>query len=388
MTQDPSPAMALAWVQQCLRQKWDPAAAGAAARLAGLPGFDWPAALALAEAESLSPLLYDRLRGADDMPGEVLAVLKEGYFRTASRNILLRRDRDFLLAAWSRGGIPVIVLKGAALVDSVYRNPALRPMGDLDFLIRPEDVAGACRVADALGYRPVHVEARAGMAAEFESELALLKAESAFPVMVELHWSLIDSPYYRTHLAIDWYWDTALQADLGGQPALLLAPAAEILYLCAHQVLHHGAQQSGKLLWDHDVAELIAATPDRIDWSALLAAARRDDLVLPLQEVLGRLLAAGPLPVPYAFLRELAALAPSAAEERVYRWLTAPVRPARQRLWADLHSLPTWPARIAFAWHNLFPSTQYMRHRYGARHSLLLPLYYPYRWLLGLAGRR
>ena len=40
--------------------------------------------------------------------------------------------------------------------------------------------------------------------------------------------------------------------------------------------------------------------------------------------------------------------------------------------------------RAYLAWISLLPSPAYMRHRYNIRHSLLLPLYYPYRWLVNL----
>jgi hypothetical protein len=87
-------------------------------------------------------------------------------------------------------------------------------------------------------------------------------------------------------------------------------------------------------------------------------------------------------------LQRLQALQPSPREARVFGWLTEPDRSVARRLWVDLASLPSWSRRLAFAWINLFPSAAYMRHRYGIRHPLLVPLYYPYRWLRALAGAR
>jgi hypothetical protein len=49
--------------------------------------------------------------------------------------------------------------------------------------------------------------------------------------------------------------------------------------------------------------------------------------------------------------------------------------------------MPGWRQRVRFARTNLFPSAAYMRQRYQIKHPLLLPLYYPYRWLRGLRGR-
>ena len=51
-------------------------------------------------------------------------------------------------------------------------------------------------------------------------------------------------------------------------------------------------------------------------------------------------------------------------------------------------SMPDWRQRLHFARANVFPSADYMRQRYGVRHPLLLPIYYPWRWLRGLLGLR
>ncbi len=82
----------------------------------------------------------------------------------------------------------------------------------------------------------------------------------------------------------------------------------------------------------------------------------------------------------------------SQAEVRVHRWLTAQQRPVAQRFWADLASMPGWRPRLHYALANLLPSATYMRQRYGFRQPWLLPLYYLYRYALGIRslvqGRR
>lgn len=91
-------------------------------------------------------------------------------------------------------------------------------------------------------------------------------------------------------------------------------------------------------------------------------------------------------PVPLATLERLRALQPSAAEITVFRRLTSRERPVAQRFWTDLSGMGGWRARLDYAASALFPSPAYMRRRYGVRHPHLLPLYYPYRWWVGLRG--
>jgi hypothetical protein len=61
-------------------------------------------------------------------------------------------------------------------------------------------------------------------------------------------------------------------------------------------------------------------------------------------------------------------------------------RPPAQRFWADLWGQPGWDQRAAFAMRQLFPTPAYMRQRYQTGTGWALPLFYPYRWLLGVRG--
>src|SRR5204862_5150027 len=109
-------------------------------------------------------------------------------------------------------------------------------------------------------------------------------------------------------------------------------------------------------------------------------------LVLSLRDVLGRVVAGWGSAVPAPVLARLQTLVPSRRETRVFGWLTQPERSAARRLWIDVATLPGWSRRLAFMWLNLVPSAAYMRQRYAIRHVLLVPLYYPYRWLRALRG--
>jgi hypothetical protein len=59
---------------------------------------------------------------------------------------------DQLLAAFASAGVPIILLKGAALAHRIYLNPELRPMDDIDVLIDPADTERAVAITRGLGY--------------------------------------------------------------------------------------------------------------------------------------------------------------------------------------------------------------------------------------------
>ena len=73
-----------------------------------------------------------------ELPAAVREHLKASYYATAARNTLLFRELSRILAALAEAEIPVILLKGVDLAQTLYPDPALRLMGDLDLLDNPK----------------------------------------------------------------------------------------------------------------------------------------------------------------------------------------------------------------------------------------------------------
>lgn len=354
------------------------------ARPANLP-LDEPQAIALfrrAVEQGLGPLLYARLRGQESLPQSAMAELRQAYYESAGRSARLYHALEAILQALAASGVPAILLKGAALAQTVYENPALRPMGDLDLLVRPADVDTALAALAGLGYRPWQHEPAPGSTRTYENEI-MLRREGA-PAPLEVHWGLYDSPHYQEHLPMEWFWQTARPQRSGDASALILGPEAQVLHLCGHLILHHG--KDARLLWWHDIAEVIVHYRQEIDWPTLLGQASACDLVYPLQQVLPRIASEWRAPIPPAALEELRLLRPSRAEERIYARLSAGYRPAGRRLLDDLADTSSCRRRLRMAMTNIFPTVAYMQRRYRIRHRLLVPFFYPYRWFLGLRG--
>jgi hypothetical protein len=371
-----------AFLRACLRLRHD-AAADEAVRNAArdLENDDEKLQAAIANAR-VGPLLHRAVGEMGIVSSRVGEALRQSYHLTALRNLLLLRELATCLRELAAATVPVLVLKGAALTETVYRNVSLRPMGDVDLLVRRADLATTRRVLEGLGYALEHTETYPGALAEYENELVLWKP-ARFPVFVDVHWSLFDSPYYQARIAMDWFWDTARPASINGVSTLVLGPAALLIHLCGHLALHHAITG---VLWWHDVAEVLHCCRDDIDWPVLLSRTQQYGLVLPVRTVLTQVAEGWGAPIPSDVLRALYAQEYSPEESRVFTRLTAAERPAGHRFWTDLTTMPGWRQRLRFARTNLFPSATYMRQRYRIRHPLLLPLYYPYRWLRGLRG--
>ncbi|MGC9024988.1 MAG: nucleotidyltransferase family protein, partial [Chloroflexia bacterium] len=152
-----------------------------------------------ARAEGVAPLLYARVHGRAVLPSAAEERLRLAYLANAARNFFLLRELERALLALSIQDIPVLLLKGAALGPAVYGNPALRPMGDLDLLVRPADAPCALETLASIGYRPVRPPLRPTTLTTDESQVFLRHGE----VNLELHWGLLDFPQYAHHLPME-----------------------------------------------------------------------------------------------------------------------------------------------------------------------------------------
>jgi hypothetical protein len=369
-------------LRTCLRSRWDSKALSEAS--AALPAQDarWLDLADRAVRQRVAGLLFRPLRSlGDHIPPEALRRLETAYYLHATRNTLLCEELGHVLHRLEVAGVPTLALKGIALAELVYQDVSVRPMSDADLLIHRIDLPDTVQVLADMGYHPRQAEPRSGALTEFENELALAKA-GPMPVQIEIHWHLIDSPFYQQVLSEEWIWSTARPAVVAGKPTRVLGLEAQILHLCAHMLLHH---REPSQLWLHDLAELLVRSEQQIDWEDLLARAQDVHLVLPLQVALPQVVAGWHLPVPGpAVLDRLQHLAPSPQEQRIFGWLTSSHRPVAQRFYVDLTSLPAWHDRLRYALVHLFPDLGYMTTRYHIPHPVLVPFYYPYRWAVGV----
>lgn len=365
----------------CLSARWDAQALPAARNLAAQQGLDWGLLLQAARRAGVAPLLYHATRQRGLLPTAAEAALRQAYYHNAARNLILLHRLETVLHQLAAAGVPVIVLKGAALATTLYASAALRPMGDLDLLVHPEHVPTALAALAQLGYAPGQGDLPDSHSAAYNNQVALAKAGDG-QAPVEIHWSLFSPTYYYRRVPMPWFWETARPAQFGAASAWVLGPEALLLHLCAH-ILQHGGCERVRWLSLHDVAEVLAYYREQLDWERLLHKAQEYGLLLPVRQALQRVHADWGAPVPTQALERLRALRPSRREERVFRQLTTAQRPV-QHLWAGLAGIPDWRSRWAL-WRSIaLPPPAYMRQRYAIRHRALLPLYYPYRWLRSL----
>lgn len=342
---------------------------------------EWPEVIEFAVGRYVAPALYSSLKGSRVLPGDVEQDLHSLYLDTARRNLLQANEIRNLAAEFSQAGIDWLLLKGLALAVPVYGDVGARPARDIDLLLRERDLPQAIPMLEALGYQRYDTPEHELTDLEFENEIILYRPVDG--MNVDLHWSLIDSPFYQRRLDMQWFWKNSQEFSLAGTKIRSLAPEANLLYLCAHLVLHH---RGDELLWSNDIAELLFRCQRELDWDMVLEKAAEFSLVLPIRQVSERLAADWQAPVPAQVLQALAAAPVTDDERRVFESQSGERLPAGKHFWSDFQDIEGWGRKLRYSLQMLFPSPQYMRRRYKIRRTWTLIFYYPYRWLLGLVS--
>ncbi|MCK4244328.1 MAG: signal peptidase I, partial [Candidatus Omnitrophica bacterium] len=115
--------------------------------------FDWDYLLDEVRRNGVSSLLYfSQKEEKENLPKEFFEQIKKDYYQTLTRNILIQEEIKPILKSFEEKNIKVILLKGIALGTTVYSSPGLRPMSDVDILIKDEDLLEVNHILNRFGY--------------------------------------------------------------------------------------------------------------------------------------------------------------------------------------------------------------------------------------------
>jgi hypothetical protein len=231
---------------------------------------DWNRLVALAAEHGLLPLLYRHLEAMSAaVPREIFVQLWGHHETNARRNRALAGELSKILELLDANGIPALPYKGPALAVAAYGDLALREFGDLDILLRPQDVLPAKALLQAQGYVPEYGLRPAAEAALLRSSLIyhLVVTHPARAVMVELHWRT-DADYPVEAVAGDAWWSSAENSGAREQKVRGFTAEELLLILCVHGTKHAWS----RLLWLADISELIRRHPE-LKWEWVMTKA-------------------------------------------------------------------------------------------------------------------
>ncbi|HEU4631952.1 MAG TPA: nucleotidyltransferase family protein [Gemmatimonadaceae bacterium] len=225
-----------------------------------------------------------------------------GALRAAAARLRVRAaaqmmEQDRVLEALATRDVPTVLLKGAALRRTLYAHPEDRHTRDLDLLVPPDRVDAAVAALTAAGYvAPAGGELDAYLRHHFHLQLRHRRGH-----LVELHWALTEpqSPV-RLDAAALLRAAVSVPDDMAG---IRVPSVPHLLLHLAAQSATDGTRPLARLV---DVDRLVAAAP-ALDWSALVADARRVGVATALGADLALAARLLDTPVPRAALAALRA---------------------------------------------------------------------------------
>jgi len=326
----------------------------------------------------VSPLLYWQFKDGDwpvDFPHQLVAEVVGQFYTTRTANKKIFTDLEGIVKLFNQNSLPVLLLKGAALVGEIYDDMGLRPMGDLDLLVHKNDTNAAYKLLEQLGFHKSTVELWPGTDQDFWHEALLTNEEGR---VVEVHWNLIGSDYDMKAPPVEYLWTQKKEIQFVNSEEVIdtINEYVHIVFGCAHIALQHGFSES-RLIWYYDIYRLLFSLGDDLDWGILQTTAWELGWCTSLLLVLEKVSEYFNFPLPVGFMTELSAL-PSPDRELISEDGLAHQRKGRA---VQIISTLSWPYKIKFVIFHLFPSPQRMRFRYKPDPNWLWPLYYPYRWV-------
>jgi hypothetical protein len=231
------------------------------------------------------PMLHLRLAALSIEDGEITGRIRGVYRQAWFRNQLLLDRTATIVADFAKAGIPVMLLKGVAMMTDVFPSAGARMTNDADLLVREQDVEAAVAGLRKAGWHQVGLAL--SDAVEFAGAHTALSHAATFEMpdraKLDLHWQafhnaaelhplrllLLRKPPAQTALT-EAQWSRARPGHIKGVPVLLQSLEDMLLH-----TMVHGARGNAHrpFRWVLDAAAIIATGQADFGRFAAIAAA-------------------------------------------------------------------------------------------------------------------
>lgn len=297
-------------------------------------------------------------------PESLRLALQDARRRAAATEVIQRQALIRLLEALGRADVRCLLLKGAQLAYSHYRQPWLRPRFDTDLLIQPGERRRADAVLRGLGYGP-----SAQVSGTLVAHQAQYQRRDRYGLTdtVDLHWKVTNPHVFADALTFNELMAAARTVPELGECARGPSNVHALIVACVHRVAHH--HDCDQLIWLYDIHLLAGAMApgERTEFLDQACAKR-------LRSICGSGLARAQLQFgtqhPAGWLARLQTSGDDEAEPTA-----AFLRQGLRRidiLKSDLRAVRGWAPKIRLIREHLFPPAAFVRARYGSDTPLLL----------------
>lgn len=250
----------------------DPDAAAIETELESGADIDLAATAALAN--RVGPLYWRALRmaGVDDRLGAAAGPLKEeAKLRRAVADVLLPVALARIVHPLQGAGLDPLIFKGPS-VAMRYPEPGLRSMDDIDVVLPARQHRAAIEALKGGGWEETYPP-RAAVPRRSDVYDRAFVHRDVPQLPMELHWDVAAWHERATSVRAADLWRARRPVPLFGVNASCLPPEEDLVALANHagKPFHH----FGRLMWSVDLAVVIGATANDLDWERVGWLARR-----------------------------------------------------------------------------------------------------------------
>lgn len=228
---------------------------------------DWHGLLQQAEREGMAPLLRKHLTESEsDIPRPIRRSLNMLYIRHQKKATVRLQVLEELLILFNEHQLTPMLIKGAALCQSLYPDAALRPMRDIDILFSKDEVDQAQELLRSLGF----IQSTSPIPPDHYHLPSLHKTVEDVQVCVELHRGLYPNcPPYYPEVDFGKLLETGRMILVGEIDVLTFSHEETLHYLYQHAFRAPLTYEPYKLV---NVADIIGYTEkyfETLDWQMI-----------------------------------------------------------------------------------------------------------------------
>jgi len=185
---------------------------------------DWDRMLRFVDHHRVVPQVYGALSARSHLlPAQTLRALRLRYQDNACKTLWFTAELARIVTHLESAGIKVLPYKGPTLAETLYGEVTRRQFGDLDVLIRPEDVTKAKAALRDLGYKTEidlapHIE-KAYVDTGYEYSFSSAQGSN----LLELQWRILPR-FYSIDFNVADLFERADEISLGGDSIVTQPP--------------------------------------------------------------------------------------------------------------------------------------------------------------------
>ena len=219
-----------------------------------------------AASSHLLPLAYWNLRHTGCRDSELQA-LRSTYLVAWGKHTIRTHRLRGIVSVLASEGMKALVLKGLALALQHYPDPATRVTGDIDVLIRREDVDRALGILTEEGWLPSQGREKLSPQTLLANPGVHLTGTDGDSL--DLHWRVFLGA--AEEKAYGAFWDRAVVIQRDDLEIHTLGPADQLLHACVHGLKWHSVPSCR---WVADAVMIVGSEGTTLDWVQLVQSAR------------------------------------------------------------------------------------------------------------------